>query len=264
MTFVTALWITIAAELVLAFSLTLLGRIKPAGESLRTFLTRAPGLDLVVGLMTLAPPIVAVSLRGWPGLGGAIAGQILSLHIWVILHELIHREAARGPRLVKAQNRAAGLLQNHLALWFSVLALPAFWGLRLGEVIVYPPLRWLLNFPKYNVGDWINVSRHKYEGLVGHDLIWCLYCDWMTGVFSYAGEILRNVESFWCPLRFYDGKKCENCQVDFPDATEWATPESGSIAPAVALFEEKYGDGRREWFGHPARLTVEGKTPDSE
>ena len=47
----------------------------------------------------------------------------------------------------------------------------------------------------------------KVEGLVGHDRIWCLYCDWMTGVWSLGTEMLRNVESFWCPLRFSSDAK---------------------------------------------------------
>ena len=39
----------------------------------------------------------------------------------------------------------------------------------------------------------------------------------LTGVYSLGAEMLRNVESFWCPIRFYDGKKCDNCKLDFPD-----------------------------------------------
>ena len=68
------------------------------------------------------------------------------------------------------------------------------------------------------------------------DLIWCLYCDWMTGVYAFGGEMLRNVESFWCPIRFYDGKKCENCKIDFPDIEKWASE--------VRLMRER--DGRTE------------------
>ena len=30
----------------------------------------------------------------------------------------------------------------------------------------------------YKQAEWVNVSRTKFDGLVGHDLIWCLYCDW--------------------------------------------------------------------------------------
>jgi hypothetical protein len=99
------------------------------------------------------------------------------------------------------------------------------------------------------------VSRQKFGGLVGHDLIWCLYCDWMTGVYSLGAEMLRNVESFWCPIRFYDGKKCENCKVDFPDLDGGWVRADGSMSEVAGVLEEKYGSGRREWFGHPARTT---------
>jgi hypothetical protein len=92
----------------------------------------------------------------------------------------------------------------------------------MAEVFVYPPIQWLTGFPSYRSGDWVNVSRHKFSGLVGHDLIWCLYCDWMTGIWSLGTEMLRNVESFWCPIRFSNTAKCDNCSVDFPDVkNEW-------------------------------------------
>jgi hypothetical protein len=31
------------------------------------------------------------------------------------------------------------------------------------------------------------------------------------------------------------------------------------MAEVEAVMEKEYGDGRREWFGHPARLTVRGR-----
>ena len=36
---------------------------------------------------------------------------------------------------------------------------------------------------------------------------------------------------------------------------------SGTMAEAEDIILRFYADGRREWFGHPARLTVEGKRP---
>ena len=77
----------------------------------------------------------------------------------------------------------------------------------------------------------------------------------MTGVYSLGAEILRNIESFWCPIKFYDGKKCENCRIDFPDVDEWTEPD-GSMKDVVALFEEKYPPGPRAprgWFGSESR-----------
>jgi len=106
------------------------------------------------------------------------------------------------------------------------------------------------------------VSRHKFDGLVGHDLIWCLYCDWMTGVWSLGTEMLRNVESFWCPIRFRSDKKCENCTLDFPDLDNGWAPADGTMADAVKVHAEKYPgpDGVNAWFGHPTRLTIEGES----
>jgi hypothetical protein len=141
----------------------------------------------------------------------------------------------------------------------TLIALPIFWGIRAIQMTLWWTLPVILNFPNYKQSEWINVSRQKFDGLVGHDLVWCLYCDWMTGVYSLGAEMLRNVESSWCPIRFYEGKKCANCAVDFPDVNNgWVAPDR-SMADVVAKMEQMYGDGRREWFGHPARLTVKGK-----
>lgn len=249
-------------EIILAGALSLVHRLGRVGHRVSESLCRAPMLDLVMAVLTLVPPIAAVVIWSWEGMVAAIGGQLLAVPVWVLMHETMHRQVARGPRLVKAQNAIAGRWRNHAALWFSVSALPVFWVVRLGEIVLYLPLRWLLGFPRYRHGEWVNVSRHKFDGLVGHDLIWCLYCDWMTGIYSLAGEMLRNVESFWCPIRFYDGKKCENCKLDFPDVERWATPD-GTVAPVVRLIEDQYDEDRREWFGHPARLTVNGETLSS-
>ncbi|MHC5002648.1 MAG: hypothetical protein ACYTJ0_05960 [Planctomycetota bacterium] len=253
--------IVLAAELVLAFGLEALSRCGRAGRAVVDALCRAPLLDLVVAAITIAPGVVGYAVASWPGLGAAVAGQVVALPVWAIAHELVHFRAARGPRLVRFHTVAIGRVRNHAALWISVVALPAFWAVRLGEILLYAPMRWMTGFPRYVHGDWINVSRQKFEGLVGHDLIWCLYCDWMTGVYALAGEMLRNVESFWCPIRFYHGKKCENCRIDFPDVDEWV-PADGTMAQAHGMLVDRYGDGRREWFGHPARLTVGGKAVD--
>src|SRR5205823_7310207 len=135
---------------------------------------------------------------------------------------------------------------------------PLFWLVRLGQVFIYPPLIWLVRFPRYDQGDWINVSRQKFSGLVGHDLIWCLYCDWMTGVWSLGSEMLRNVESFWCPIRFDSAKKCENCRIDFPDVEGGWAPAHATIADVEQTIDAMYSSepGPRAWFGHPVRVTV--------
>jgi len=262
----TIYWILLASvivgELVLAFGFSWLRRRGSVGEAMVNACCRAPLLDVVFAVMTWIPWIVGGIIAGWGGVGVVIGGQILSVLIWIRLHEFIHREAARGPRLLKAHNKLVGKWRNHGALWFCVLALPMFWALRIGEILLYPPLRWMLVFPKYRQGEWVNVSRMKFDGLVGHDLIWCLYCDWMTGLYSLGAEMLRNVESFWCPIRFYDGNKCENCTVDFPDIADGWVAADGSMEEVVELVEDRYNQTPRGWFKHPARLTVEGEPVD--
>lgn len=275
---------TVVFLLVGAAALHVAARVAPGFHGV---LCRAPLLDVVVAYFTVAPwflgPALATNadainaglspIAWWWGLLAGVAGQVVGLLIWERAHELRHREAARGPRIVKALNRTVGPVRNHAAVWWTALAVPVFWFIRFAEVVVYPPLVWIVRFPRYRQGEWINVSRHKFSGLVGHDLIWCLYCDWMTGVWSLGSEMLRNVESFWCPIRFIDEKKCENCVLDFPDVDGgWVRPEAG-MAGAVGVVEAQYPPGQREnsWFGHPGRgkaasptqVTVEGRPRSS-
>ena len=254
------MWAAVAGGVVLALAavLSMLGRFGAAGRAVSRVCCRAPGLDVAVAALTWAPWVPAAVFGGWRGFLGALAGQAVALGVWIIGHEMEHREAVRGPRIVKVVNRAVGRWRNHAALWVTVVSLPVFWLVRFAEVFTYPLLVWLLKFPRYRQAEWVNVSRQKFEGLVGHDLVWCLYCDWMTGVYALGGEMLRNVESFWCPIRFYDGKKCENCRVDFPDIDGGWVPAGGTMADVEVKMEAMYGGGRREWFGHPARLTVNG------
>jgi hypothetical protein len=256
-TFLLWLGSTAPGVVIVGLLLQWLARFAPRGLSDR--LIRAPLLDLVVAGFTWIPWIAGITFAGWIGFAGTLLGQFAGLWAWCFIHELAHPEARRGPRIVKFINRTVGRLNNHLALWVTLIALPGFWFIRILQWLAYPPLVWLLGFPRYRHGDWINVSRQKFAGLVGHDLVWCLYCDWMTGVYSLGGEMLRNVESFWCPIRFYDGKKCENCRIDFPDIDGGWVPADATMHDVERVMEQHYGTGRREWFGHPARLTVNGR-----
>jgi hypothetical protein len=244
--------------LALALLLSISGRLGRAGRAVAGACTRTPGLDVIVSLFTWVPWVAVGVAFGWRGLLGAILGQVTTLGAWVVLHELTHRDAARGPRIVKFLNREIGRWRNHAALWVTSIALPGFLFIRFLEVACYPMLVVLLNFPKYKQAEWVNVSRQKFDGLVGHDLIWCLYCDWMTGVYSLGAEMLRNVESFWCPIRFYDGKKCENCKLDFPDVAGGWVPATATMRDVEQTMETHYGTGQRAWFGHPTRITVKG------
>jgi len=242
----------------LAGLLTVSGRIS---RRLSDVLTRAPGLDVAVAGLTWVPWVVAGVVRGWAGVLGAVAGQVVAYFLWVIVHEFAHRQAVRGPRIVKVLNHIAGRWRNHAALWATMIGLPAFWHFRFVELFCYPMLVRLLNFPRYHHADWINVSRQKFDGLVGHDLFWCLYCDWMTGVTSLGIEMLRNVESFWCPIRFSSGKKCANCKIDYPDIDGGWVPAHATMTDVTDTLDRMYSDGRRSWFGHPARLTIRGQDP---
>ncbi len=212
---------------------------------------KAPGLDLALFSMTLVPWVINYIDDGWYGVAYTLVGQLFVLYSFNIIDErIIHKY--EGPKLHQTLNKIVGFTRNHLALFICLLALPIFLSIRLGQIFIYPMLRWTLRFPKYQDADWINVSRHKFEGLVGHDMVWCLYCDWMTGLYALAGEMLRNVESFWCPIKFYEGKKCENCKVDFPDIEKWVAAD-GKMQDVESLLLNKYppdSDQDRTWFGY--------------
>ncbi|MFG0286342.1 MAG: hypothetical protein ACF8R7_18160 [Phycisphaerales bacterium JB039] len=273
--------ITVAALLLGAGVLHLLGRMGRAGRRITDACARAPLLDLLITYFTAAPMIVGAAVGGNMQLGGGfwrgaalglvagVIGQVVGVTLWTIAHELAQPEARRGPRIVTTLNRKVGPVRNFTAVWITAGAVPLFWLIRMAQYTVYPPLTWLVRLPKYDAAEWVNCSRHKFDGLVGHDRIWCLYCDWMTGVWSLGSEMLRNVESFWCPIRFRSDKKCANCVVDFPDIDHGWVAADGSMADVAAVLEDKYGrpapDGSHPWFGHPVRLTVAGApAPDAQ
>ena len=255
--------------------LHLIPRLGPGGKALSAWLCRAPGLDLMIAYFTVVPMIVGPILGaqyeaawwGWlAGLGVGVGAQVTMVMVWTVLHEMANRKHLKGPRIVSNINRRVGRVRNHAAVWTTALAVPLFALVRMAEYIVYPPLTWLIRLPKYKSGDWVNVSRHKFEGLVGHDLIWCLYCDWMTGIWSLGTEMLRNVESFWCPIRFDSSKKCANCTIDFPDLDNGWAKANGNMTDVDRVLSAHYPapNGDNSWFGHPARLTVNGKQVESE
>ena len=255
-----------------------LARLGKAGNAICDACARGYLLDLVVFYFTHGAWIAAVivawrhpaygkSTGDWlivaAYLAAAIAAQALTLVLWSWIHEAMNPGIRKGPRIVSTLNRRVGWFRNHAAVWWTALAVPLFTMIRLGEILLYPPLHWLVRLPKYNVNEWINISRHKFSGLVGYDLIWCLYCDWMTGVWSLGSEMLRNVESFWCPIKYTSPEKCEKCCIDFPDINGGWVDARGNIADVAALLEKQYPGpgGENGWFGHPSRvqLTI-GKT----
>jgi hypothetical protein len=251
--------------LVVAGLLHLIPRLGSSGKSFSTWLCHAPGLDIVVGYFTAAPLVIGPILAGWVGLAAAICAQILAVMIWTTLHGLSHPEARKGPRIITFLNTLVGPWRNFLAVWVTALAVPVFICVRVAELVVYPWLIWLIRFPRYSQREWVQVSRHKFKHLVGHDLIWCLYCDWMTGVWSLGSEMLRNVESFWCPIRFDNEKKCDNCHHDFPDVLDGWVKSDADMKAVTDILKKQYGNvAINSWFGHPARLTVEGEEAKEE
>lgn len=214
-------------------------------------ITRAPLLDGFISLFTWIPWAAGAWLSGWPGVLASIAAQFCALHAFCITDRLIRGK--KGRTLTDAQNRLLGPVRNQIALIATTPAAVLFALARLIEMTVYPVVAWLAKMPRYRHGDWVNLSRHKYDGLIGYDLLWCWYCDWMTGLWALGSEMLRNIESFWCPIRFRDETKNTNAIIDFPDIADWA-PADGTMEDAVRAFEKHY-DGQREnsWWGHPDR-----------
>lgn len=241
-----------------ALFLHLLPHLGKRGQQLADALTYAPAIDLVLIYFMIMPLIFGSFVARWSGLGTALVAEFSTLGIWIVFHETIHYKQRQQPKISRTASRLFGGWRNHLAIWITILAIPCFWTVRFAEVVAYPPLTWLVGMPKYNARDWVNVSRQKFEGLIGYDLIWCLYCDWMTGVWSLGTEMLRNVESFWCPIRFYSDKKCENCQIDFPDIENGWVAADGNMSDVVRVLEDKYSHGEKcAWFGHQSRLKDE-------
>ncbi|MHC5114677.1 MAG: hypothetical protein ACYTGP_09640 [Planctomycetota bacterium] len=248
---------TVGALLLGAFVFHLVLRMAGPDGRLAREVARAPLVDVLLFYFTGAPQVVGPILGGWAGLGAAVGGQVSAMLLWIVGHELWHLKTTRGrPRIFRTISRNAGGWRNHVGVWWTTLAVPAFWIIRFAQVVVYGPLTVTARLPRQRHADYVSLSRHKFEGLVGYDLIWCLYCDWMTGVWSLAGEMLRNVESFWCPIRFADAAKCEKCVVDFPDIDGGWVPADGTLEDVTRVIDEKYGHGVRAWFGHPVRLTV--------
>lgn len=222
---------------------------KPVSQAL----SHSYGLDLVVAFFTVLPLLVGGYAFGAWGLLLAVGAEVSALLAWVFVDE-----RGRSPQHGTSLNLTLGLIvgkwRNHAALWVTTLAVPVFWAVRVAQYVVYPPLTWLVKLPSYDTKDWVNVSRHKFSGLIGYDLVWCLYCDWMTGVWSLGTEMLRNVESLWCPIRFSSEQKCENCKIDFPDITSSWVPSTGTMADVSILLHQEYDQAsERSWHGHPSR-----------
>ena len=211
----------------------------------------APGVDIAISFLTWLPWAFFLWLAGWMGLAGCVIGQFAAMQAFCFWHW--KKTAYAGPSICRTLNRLVGSKSNNFALIATLPALPAFLLIRFSQLTTYPILVRTIKLPPYVQSEWVNVSRQKFQGLVGHDLVWCLYCDWMTGIYALGGEMLRNLESFWCPIRFYPGKKCENCKLDFPDVEQWVPANSDMKAVEDKLVEKYAGRKWNSWWSHPDR-----------
>ena len=246
-----------------------LPRLGDFGRRASAYISAGFPLDCVVFYLTALPALAAAAWGGWGGLVGGVLGMYTALIGWTLLHELRHRKTRGRAAILGKLNDVAGPVRNIASVYWTALAVPVFTIVRAAEWLIYPPLTWTIKLPRYDSRQWVNVTRHKVDGLVGHDRAWCLYCDWMTGVWSMGSEMLRNIETFWCPIRFGDKTKCANCANDFPDVREaWVPFEAGPVAAAEAIGAHCGDRGEspvRTWWGHPdhkpvkpVKLTVNG------
>lgn len=214
-------------------------------------ITVAPALDVFISLFTWIPWVAGGIWAGWIGFAASVVAQVIFLHVFCLVHRAIRGK--KGRTLTDAQARLLGPVRNQLALLCTAPAAAVFAAARAAELFLYPLIVALAKLPPYKQGEWVNLSRHKYDGLIGYDLLWCWYCDWMTGVWALGSEMLRNVESFWCPIRFRCDIKNRNASLDFPDVEKWA-PADGTMEDVVKLFEAHYGNRKwNSWWGHPDR-----------
>jgi hypothetical protein len=214
-------------------------------------IAEAPLLDFFISVFTWIPWVAGAWLAGWWGLLASVLSQLLVLHLFCIVHRSVYGK--KGKTIMETNNRLIGTLSNQVALFVQLPAVATFVSIRFSQYTVYPFLCLLAGLPRYKQNEWVNLSRHKFSGLIGYDLLWCWYCDWMTGVWALGSEMLRNIESFWCPIRFQSPAKNNNISLDFPDVKEWV-PADGDISDVVRLVEDKY-EGRKvnSWWGHQGR-----------
>lgn len=223
------------------------GVLKLMPRRLKDRLLVGLGVDATLAVFTIGPfipgfAVAAVRHAGWAVLlFGPLSAMVLYTFFWCVLDEMIRGEPG-GFHIRKYWIRRDGWVR-YLAGWLCFAAAPMFWQIRVSEIVLYPPLRWAWGFPHLRARDYIAFSRHKTRGLVGADYLYCLYCEWMTGVWSLGTEMLRHLESMWCPLRF-NGREdqCERCSWTFPDIRQWASPEGGM--PAVEQFLKLHYEGR--------------------
>jgi len=196
------------------------------------------GVDALWGGFMLVPYLLGWLLHVpcW----GVFLIQVAYLVTWCYYDE--KRRGKPGTFSIRAYWIKRDGWLRYLVGWFCTAAIPLFFVIRLTEIVVYPVLIWAWGLPPLHARDYIQLSRHKWQGLVGADLLYCLYCEWMTGVWSLGSAQLQNIETMWCPLRFGHEGQCDKCKLFFPDIDDWARPETGM--PGVEQFYKTHYDDR--------------------
>ncbi len=77
----------------------------------------------------------------------SVLAQLVTLLTWQTIHEIVHRDATKGPRIIKVLNKKFGPLRNLTAVYITGFAIPIFWFVRMAQLILYPPLVKLVHFP---------------------------------------------------------------------------------------------------------------------
>ncbi len=216
-------------------------------------------LDFWVSVFSWVAPVAALIMGSTFDAVLSLLAELSFLFLFCAIHSAYHFiRFNKKPALLRfSLSKSLGNIRVVLGFVGTLLVLPIFLIIRFGQILLYPIFIFLLRFPRYDTSEWIQVSRHKFEGLIGLDLVWCLYCEWAAGVYSLGNEMVRNHESFWCPIRFYDSEHCENCTISFPDLKKWI-PQTGKMEDVQKLLEEKYPPGQKtnHWYGHPDRKST--------
>ena len=154
-------------------ALVVAGILTRLAYALSDKIAQAPWLDLFISLFTWAPWVMGGFLDGWLGLLAALVAQLVFLHAFCFVHRALRGK--KGRTLTDAQGRILGPFRNQLCLMVQTPAIIVFVQVRVAEILIYPPIAWLGKLPTYKSSEWVNLSRHKYDGLIGYDLLWCWY-----------------------------------------------------------------------------------------
>jgi hypothetical protein len=136
--------------------LHLLSHLGAVGEKTSKWFCSAPGVDLALAYFMLLPLLVGWFVASWQGLEVALLAELSALWLWIILHELAHRQKSQA-KIHRQLSSTVGAWRNHLAVWITALAVPLFWGVRFVELIVYPPLTKLVGLPRYDAKNLIGL-----------------------------------------------------------------------------------------------------------